>query len=413
MVITDSAKNSPKQAAKPGRGIVFLLIGGTSVGPLSVNLLLPAMPHLVVAFNTSIEIVQLTLSLYLIGFAAAQLVHGPLSDQLGRRPVMIGGFVLAAIASVGALAATSIGWVIVARIVQAIGASVGVVLGRAIIRDLYEREQAAAMIGWVMMAVLVVPMVAPSIGGFLDTAFGWESIFVFIGLFSAVLVVWSWVALPETAVSIGGGGGFGRTFREAGTLLRDRSFVGYALATGFGASTFFSFLGGAPHVVVGMMGRSSAEYGLWFPLAAGAYAFGNFLTARLSARLGTSRLALWGTMLASGGGVLMILSVVAFPVSAGPAIIFVPQLLISVGYGLTLPNVLANAVSVRPQSAGTASGIAGFMQMGVSAVMTQIVGHQLAHSATPLPLAIVMTACGLIALLSLVVIVGRIQKAKV
>ncbi len=406
MATTPVPSKAPHGLAQPGRGIVCLIIGGTSLGPLAVNLLLPAMPHLVVAFRSDVETVQLTLSLYLFGFAVSQLAHGPLSDHFGRRPVMIAGFALTFVASLGALSATSIGWIVAARVLQAIGASAGVVVGRAIIRDVYDRDEAAAMIGWVTIAMLTVPMISPSIGGVLDTTFGWESIFVCIGAVSAALFIWAALALPETRAAAHGGGGVARFRRETRALLGDRVFIGYALATGFGSATFFSFLGGAPHVVIGQMGRSSAEYGLWFPMAAVAYACGNFITARWSARVGSARMALWGTILATAGGLVMALSVIAFPVSAGPTVIFVPQLLVSLAYGLTLPNVIANAVSVRPQAAGAASGIAGFMQMGVSAVMTQIVGYALTRSASPLPLAAVQTACGVVALVSLAWIVG-------
>src|ERR1700738_3363108 len=182
------ARGSAPQRARPRR-VLILLIAVTAIGPMALNILTPAVPGLVATFGTDPAAVQLTLSLYLFGLAASQLVMGPLSDRFGRRPVVLAGLTLAAVSSVAALAATSIEALIVARIIQAIGASTGVVVGRAIIRDLYDRDRAAAMIGWVAAATVVAPMLAPMIGGFLDTALGWQAIFAFVGLVSAATLI--------------------------------------------------------------------------------------------------------------------------------------------------------------------------------------------------------------------------------
>ena len=180
----------------------------TAIGPLSLNILVPAMPGLIGTLGAGAGTVQLTLSLFLLGMAISQLVLGPLSDRFGRRPVMLAGLALTVVASFAALAATSIAGLIVARTLQAFGASAGIVVGRAIIRDLYDRDRAASMIGWVTMAMVVAPMIAPLIGGLLDTAFGWQAIFVFIGLFAAAVLVWAALQLPETR-TVATGEGFG------------------------------------------------------------------------------------------------------------------------------------------------------------------------------------------------------------
>ena len=162
------------------------------------------MPALIVTLGAGAGTVQLTLSLFLLGMAVSQLVLGTLSDRFGRRPVMLAGLALTVVASFAALAATSITGIILARTLQAFGATVGIVLGRAIIRDLYDRDRAASMIGWVTMAMVVAPMIAPLIGGMLDTAFGWQAIFVFMALFAAAVLAWTAFQLPETrAVATG------------------------------------------------------------------------------------------------------------------------------------------------------------------------------------------------------------------
>src|SRR5436305_4282233 len=178
--------------------LLALLIAITAVGPLSLNILTPALPGLIVSFGAEAGVVQLTLSLYLLGMAISQLVLGPLSDRFGRRPVMLAGLVLTVVASFAALATTSIAGLIVARTAQAFGATTGIVIGRAMIRDLYDRDRAASMIGWVTMAMVVAPMIAPLIGGSLDTALGWHAIVVFVGLFAAAVLAWTMVGLPET-----------------------------------------------------------------------------------------------------------------------------------------------------------------------------------------------------------------------
>src|SRR3954451_25466569 len=171
--------------------LLALLIGMTAVGPLSLNILAPAMPGLIVTFGADAGAVQLTLSLFLFGMAVSQLVLGTLSDRFGRRPVMLAGLALTVVTSFAALAATSVAGLIMARTAQAFGATAGSVIGRAVIRDLYDRDRAASMIGWVTMAMVVAPMIAPLIGGALDTAFGWHAIVLFLGLFSAAILAWT------------------------------------------------------------------------------------------------------------------------------------------------------------------------------------------------------------------------------
>src|SRR6185295_3415745 len=166
----------------------------------------------------------------------------------GRRPVMLAGLALTVVTSFAALATASIAGLIVARTLQAFGATTGIVIGRAVIRDLYDRDRAASMIGWVTMAMVVAPMIAPLIGGALDTALGWRAIFAFVGLFAAIVVAWTALSLPETH-TVATGEGFARTFAEARSLLAGAAFLGVSRVSGFNSAMFFTFIGGAPHVV--------------------------------------------------------------------------------------------------------------------------------------------------------------------
>jgi DHA1 family bicyclomycin/chloramphenicol resistance-like MFS transporter len=402
--LPDQARAASEARASPRR-VLVVLVAMTAIGPMALNILTPAVPGLVMTFGTDAAAVQLTLSLYLFGLAASQLVMGPLSDRLGRRPVVLAGLTVAAVSSVAALAATSIEALIVARIIQAIGASTGVVVGRAIIRDLYDRDRAAAMIGWVTTATVVAPMVAPMIGGFLDTALGWQAIFAFVGLVSAATLIGAVLALPETQAATMSGG-LVRFLSEARLLVATRQFCGYALCVAANSAMFFVYIGGAPHVVVTIMGRSSAVYGVWFAVASFGYMTGNFIAARRSAVLGVDRMIWWGTLVALLAAVVECLLVVAMP-GGGPAIIFVPQILISIGSGFLMPNALAGAVSVRPQAAGTASGFTGFLQMGLGALSAQLVSHLLDGANSALPMVLVMLGFGLAGMAAFVGLVRR------
>jgi DHA1 family bicyclomycin/chloramphenicol resistance-like MFS transporter len=389
------------------RRVLILLVAMAAIGPMALNILTPAIPGLAVTFAAEPAAVQLTLSLYLFGLAVSQLVTGPLSDQFGRRPVVLAGLILAVVSSVAALAATSIEALVVARIVQAVGVSTGVVVGRAIIRDLYDRDHAAAMIGVVTAATVIAPMLAPMIGGFLDTALGWQAIFAFVGLVSAATLIGAIFSLAETQTAAMSGG-IVRFLSEARLLVSTRQFCGYALCVAANSAMFFVYIGGAPHVVVTIMGRSSAVYGVWFALTSVGYMAGNFFAAKTSARFGVDRMIWWGTLISLIGVAIEVALVLGVP-DGGPAIIFVPQILISFGSGWLMPNALGGAVSVRPQAAGTASGFTGFLQMGLGGLSAQAVSHLLEGATTALPMVLAMLA---FALAGVAAFVGLVRGAQ-
>jgi DHA1 family bicyclomycin/chloramphenicol resistance-like MFS transporter len=361
------------------------------------------MPGLIVTFGADAGTIQLTLSLFLLGMANSQLVLGPLSDRFGRRPVLLAGLAVCVVTSFAALAASSVGALIAARTLQAFGATTGIVIGRAVIRDLYERDRAASMLGWVTMAMVVAPMLAPLIGGALDTAFGWHAIFAFVGLFAALVFFWTFIELPETR-AVAAGVGLGRMLAEARTLLANPNYLGYALVATLNSAMFFTFIGGAPHVVVTMMHQSSAVYGLWFVAISAVYMLGNFAAGRWSAQYGVDVMVRSGVAITVFGAAVGIAWVLIAP-GSGPAMIMTPQMIIAFASGFMLPNAIAGAVSVHPQSAGTAAGITGFMQMGLGAATSQLVGNLLAGAQTAMPLAavvLVLCAGSLVAFFALV-----------
>jgi DHA1 family bicyclomycin/chloramphenicol resistance-like MFS transporter len=395
-----------RRKAPPSRALLWLLIAIASIGPMSLNIIMPALPGIVTALESDPTTVQLLLSLYLVSMAVAQLVLGALSDRFGRRPVLIGGLVLTVVVSLAALLAGSISMLVAARALQAFGASTGIVISRAIVRDLYERDQAAAMLAIITMVIMVVPTVVPPLGGLLQMTMGWQSIFATIALFAAVVLVWVWIALPETHTVPTAGGGFVRFLEQFSTLCGSRLFNGYVLAGSFSSALFFIFLGGAPHVIATQQGRSAFELGLWLTIAAITYMIGNFLSARYSTRLGVDRMIAIGAAIAVIGGVVGLVLVIGYP-DLGPIIIALPQGITAFANGLVVPNSIAGAISVRPQAAGTAAGIQGFVQMGVGAASAQWVSHLLAASPNADPMAWMLFAASVISALAFLILVHR------
>ena len=385
---TPAIAGDPEPRQMPPRRMVPLLAGITAVAPLAINIYIPSLPNIAASLQTDTGTVQLTVTLYLVAVAVGQLTLGPLSDRLGRRPVLITGMAVYVLASLAAAVAPDVWSLIAARVLQALGGCAGLVLGRAIVRDIYDRDTSASMLGYVTTVMVIVPMAAPTIGGLLDVAFGWRSSFVLVAALGAVMLGLVLTALPEThPPQKGNSDGSTSPIRgESLKLLRDKAFLGYAGVASAGAGMYFSFIAGAPFLVVGPMGRKPYEYGLWFVCLAGGYMTGNFISGRLSQRAGLDRLLAFGAVLAVFGGVLVVAAALFLPLS--PPSLFLPMILVSIANGFTTANGIAGAVSVNPRLAGAASGFAGAAQMATGAVATQIVGSVMTESALPLTLTV-------------------------
>ena len=360
---------------------LFILIAVAAVSTLSVNIFLPSMPGLQREFSTSYATVQLTLTLYLAGLAVAQLLYGPLSDRFGRRPMMLIGLAIYLAGSTICMTAPSIGVLIGGRILQAVGGCAGIVLSRAIVRDLHGRDQAASKIAFITMATMAAPMLAPAIGGFLDVWYGWRAGFVFVTGFAAIVAAGIFFLLPET---------HGPERRATAAFSADAmvrligqpAFWGYALQVSFTSAGFFGFLSGAPYVIVMLMGAPPSTFGLYFIAISSFYMAGNFAAARLSVARGTDRMISTGCWIAILGGVAI--AAIHAAGLTGPATLFGAMAVIALGSGLAIPNGIAGAISVDARLAGSASGIAGFAQMAFGAGASALVGTLLTTTATPL-----------------------------
>ncbi len=368
------------------RSILPVLIIVSMIGPLALNILMPSMPGLATALDASRSEVQLTLSLFLASQAVSQLFIGGLADRFGRRPVLLGSLALYVLACLAATFATSIALLIAARIVQAAGGTAGQALSRTIVRDLAPRDSAASMIGYVTMGMVIAPLLAPAIGGFIDDTYGWRMIFVFSMLLGAVGAVLAVLRLPETRPGSISAQSTGDMLRRSWQVVQNRQFLGYALGAALTTAAFLAFLGAAPYLVVDALQMPKTTYGLWFVCMSGGYMIGNFCSGRFSEKIGSERMILGGNILGTFG-VSILLGLALIPVMH-PAAIFAPCFFIAMGNGFLLPNAIAGAVSVDPKAAGAASGAVGFLQMGLGAVMSFIAGQ--VTTTSPLPMAIMM-----------------------
>jgi MFS transporter, DHA1 family, multidrug resistance protein len=365
----------------PEKPPLVILIAITAVGPLAINIFLPSMPGLVTYLNTDYATVQLTLSLYLAGLAVAQLVYGPLSDRFGRRPLVLVGLSIFLAGSIVCATADTIGVLIGGRVLQAVGGCAGVVLGRAMVRDMYDREQSASMIAYITMAMVVAPMMAPTIGGVLDEWMGWRYSFVFVLAFGFLVMVGCLLMLAET---------HGASRRKAAAdasisfvgLLRVPAFYGYTLQLSLSSAVFFGFLGGAPYVVVQLMGYPPSTFGIYFLFVSVCYMAGNFTAARISTTMGSDRMIFAGT----GISAVAAWALGAFYLNdmLNPATLFGCMGFIALGNGISIPNGIAGAISIDTRLAGAASGISGFTQMAFGALTSMLVGSLLVDTAAPL-----------------------------
>jgi DHA1 family bicyclomycin/chloramphenicol resistance-like MFS transporter len=347
--------------------IILALV--TAIAPAALHMLVPALPLLAMVFAAPAGAVQLALTLFLAGIAAGQLVYGPVSDRFGRRPVLLAGLALFLAGTVLCGLAWSLPTLIVGRALEALGGCAGMVLGRAIVRDVYDRERSASALATIMMVMSLAPSLSPLVGAYLAEWGGWRSDFVLLGAVGAAVLVLTAARLEETHAPapvnlVGMVGSFV-------VLLRSPAFLGVAFATAFTSASWFTFLAAAPYLLSGLLHEPPSTYGLMILLPMAGYILGNACVSRLSALLGGVRVFILGLALSLASGIMLVVWCLA---DLTPWALFVPMAISSIGNGTSQPPGIAAGLSVNPRLAGAASGLMGFMQMAVAAFGTLVLG---------------------------------------
>lgn len=383
-------------AASPAR--LALILGAlTAFTPLAVDMYLPGLPVLARQLRAEPAAVQLTLSLFFLGLVVGQLFLGPLSDRYGRRRPLLAGTVLFALASIAcALAPTAealAGW----RFVQAFGSCAGMVIGRAMVRDLFPPQEIARMFSRLMLVIGVVPILAPLLGGYVLTVADWPAIFWVQAAFALLVLLMALRFLPEThapnpAMRLNPWA----VLQQYGEVLRERRFLGFSLASCLPMTAMFAYIAASPFVFIDLFGFSPQAYGIVF----GANAFGFVAAAQLN-RWALAHFTMPDVLAAAGwfqlaAGAALVLA--ALTGIGGAFGLVVPLFLVIAPLGLILPNAGALALTHHGARAGTASALVGIMQFGGGGIVSALIG--LAQDGTALPLAAVMAACVLGGVLS-------------
>jgi len=375
--------------------MIILLAAVSALGPVGMQILLPALPVIKQKFYVTNDVAQLTLSLSMLAIAIGTLVYGPLSDKFGRKRVMLVGIIITIFGSIVCFVADSIMLLISGRFIQAFGGAVGLVLARAIVRDVYGPEEAARVIATLVMVMVVLPMMSPALGGELMQRFGFESVFIVIAFASAIAFVFLFLWLPETLAKPVPFEGVKSMLMTFSKLFASRVFCGYAFCVTFVSVVFFSFISAAPEIMVSVLKRPPTEYGYYFIMIPAGFMTGNYVARHYGRTISIDNMIAIGASIGVFGIVLaLLLQTLGM---SSPVALFLPIALAVFGNGITLPNAQAAAINEFPEYAGTASGLTGFLQMAVSSVAAQAVA--LIFNGTVYPLLGLMLVASIISLL--------------
>ena len=371
-----------------------LLLGALiAAAPFAMDIYLASMPSMTLALGATTAEVQLTLSVYMYGWGAAQLFAGPLSDRFGRRPALLASLAVFVIASILCALSRSVTVLIAGRLVQALSMASIAVVPRAVVRDLYSGDKAAHILSLMGVVLGMAPVVAPLVGSNLHVWLGWQSNFVLVALYGAALWYFVYKALPET---------LGRPDARATApavivanyrrLLRSRSYVGFVLVAAFGFSGLFAFLAGSAFVFVSVMGKGEQGFGVMFGTVMLGNITGAAIGSRLVRRIGIARQLRVGTgmMLVAG----LALGAFALLGVTHPLAVIVPMFAFMMTFTLTMPAATAGALTPFPQIAGSASSLLAFCQFVVASTAALVVGLTLDGTTRPMALTIAVASLG-------------------
>ncbi len=378
----------------PRASRIVLILGALSAfGPVSLDTYLPGLPALRTDLGASAWQTQLTLTSCLFGLAAGQLLAGPASDALGRRRPLLAGLAAFTAASLLCAAAPEIWTLVAARFVQGMAGAVGIVLGRAIARDLHSGTALARFLAMLMLVNALAPILAPIVGAQLLHVTDWRGVFVVLAGLGAALFALSALRVPETLPpERRHGGGLAHTGRAFRELLSDRRFAGYVLSCGLSFAAMFAYISGSPFVLQDIHGLSAQTFSLVFGANAAGIMAMNAVSGRTVERLGPSRLLGAGLAVQVAGATVLLVSVLA---GVGLAGILPGLFLVVASVGLVFPNATALAMADHPDRAGSASALLGVCQFLFGAAAAPFVG--VAGTGTAVPMGLVIAVCAVAA----------------
>ncbi len=357
--------------------IIAFLTGLIATGHISTNIYAPSLPSMVDFFATDAASVQMTISVYMAAFAVGQLIYGPLSDRFGRRKILLGGLIIFVVTTVMIIVLPSmyrsVDLLIVGRGLQALGACSGPVVARAIMRDLYSREETAKVMAYIAMAMGLAPAFAPVLGGYLEEWFDWRASFVAVLLFAFAVFLAS-IKMPETNKHRAANAAERpiTLITNYGMLLTSRAYWGFVSVGSLVFGAMFGFQVGAPFIVIEMLGYAPSSYG-WFSVTGiGGYMVGSWVTSRIADRVGVDRMVPLGVTIVMIGAVVFLALGLLGTLSIWT--LFGPLALMAFGMAILFPSTLAGSISVFPRFAGAASALYGFIQMLTAAVTITVVG---------------------------------------
>lgn len=334
----------------------------TAVGPISMAIYTPAMPELVRAFGTTEAAIKLSLSLYFGGFALAQLLAGPVSDAYGRRVATIAFLSIYLVGSIMAAFAPTVEWILAARLVQGIGASVGLTVSRAVVRDLFVGPQAARIMNMIGIILAIGPAIGPTIGGLAASSFGWQSVFLLMILFGLIALTSCMLFLRETVVPDRDRLKPLKLFSAYAGLIVDLRFLLPSLVLGGTIGALYAQGTMLPFVLIDAVGLSPAQFGLGMLMQTGAYLSGSVILRLVSKHLAGPQAVVIGLCFSGAGGTLMLLSVFFLPLSF--LSIMGPVAVATFGMAFLTPHIITIGLAPFPHMAGSAAALMGFIQMG-------------------------------------------------
>lgn len=370
-----------------------VLIMASAASILSTDLYAPSLPHLAGYFATSAEMVQLTLSLNVAAFALAQLVHGPLSDRVGRRRVILLGMTGFVLFSLACALAQSIELLIAARILQGVAAATEAVVIYAVIRDLYDQAGSVRILAIYGMTIAVAPALGPVIGGYVHVLWGWQANFYLLAVFALGVTLLIWRFLPETTTPDPRALEPRRLIRGYAALLARRQFVVYALICGAVLGVIYAFITAGPFVLIDRLGVKTQHYGYYQAVIVLAFFFGSLAANRGIGRLGLERMLRWGLAIVALGGASLPAALLAGWESASA--ITAALSVATFGMGLIFATAPVRALDAATGGRGVAAAMIGALEMGGGALGAFMV--TLTHDGTAWPLAITVAILALLA----------------